>query len=738
MIHLISNSVIKTSVGIFIAVKGLPTAFFLVVFSNVSLQTSSLGMDAKAEDRHYSPVSFVDPMIGVRGEGSCVPGPSMPHGSIHPSPETHAEDNTAGYKPDGKIVGFAQLHAQGTGGVPSYGNILVSPMVGQLRLDEKERASGKRDERASATYYRVHLTKYDISCELSAAEHTAIYRFTFPKSKEVHIIIDMGRKINGEPALKEGSIEIHPGSRTTRGRGIYHKNWNPAEYGLSFYARFSKAPKSFGTWDEGASRQGEKFRKIKGKGGAYFSFETEDREVIYLKVAVSFKDMEKARIWAENEIPGWSLSGVQARARAVWNRELGTVSFKGGDVKDRIKFYTSLYHSQIHPRNRTSDNGGWNSDEPFWDDFYTVWDSWKTAIPLLTIRRPLVARDIVRSFIERFKHNGYVSSSFIQGKEFLAGQGGNDVDNVIADAYVKGVSGIDWPSAYEVLKYHAEYLRTDGYRLSGFTYIGEPNIYTWRLRSGSATQAFAYNDFAISQVAKGLLYLDDHAYYLKRSENWKNVWDSSAQSDGFTGFARGRNADGTFAGTDPKDLKDESFYEGSSWVYSYLASHDVGGLIQKMGGRDTFVKRLEHALEKGLIDFTNEPSFQTIWYFSNDLIDRMDLTSKWVRRLLRHFPHDGYPGDEDNGAMSSLYIFLVSGIYPFAGQDIYYLHAPVYPETVFHLEDGKKFRIIAPSASREDVNIRKIYLNGRVLGRNWIRHGEITRGGTLMFDMGKQ
>jgi predicted alpha-1,2-mannosidase len=677
----------------------------------------------------------VDPMLGVAfGHGSCVPGVCLPHGSTYASPDT-TKNSTAGYVPGEAIVGFSQLHTQGTGGTPSYGNLLVSPQIG-LAIREVDHASRRSAEVARCYYYGVHLDRYGIKCEVVPGRHSALYRMTFPKSTDAHIVLDVARKLGAAAAMRDGSVTIERATGAIHGGGTFALNWNPAPYTLYFRAEISKRPAAIGVWKGSDVQAGVASADARPKQplGVFARFGTEANEVVYLKIAVSFKSETQAARWLAEEIPAWDFDGMKARAKAAWDEALAVITLEGSTPAVNRKFYSSLFHALVQPRDRTGDHANWDSTEPFWDDQYTLWDSWKTLYPLLALIRPEDVRDNVRAFIDRHKHNGYVATAFIQGKEYKVGQGGDEVDNIIADAYAKHIAGIDWQAAYELLRYHAEEHRTRNYREHGFVAFKEKNDYCGRMKSGSSTISFAYNDWCVAQVAKGLGKEADYQRFLKRSANWKNVWDPAAEDSGYRGFVRARYADGRFADTPARKGYNTDFYEGTCWIYSYVIPHDVPGMIERMGGRDRFIQRLCFALENDLIDFTNEPSFMTIWLF--DQVGRPDLASTWADKLRRLYDDQGYPGDEDGGAMSSLYVFLTAGIFPIAGQDTYYLHGPSLPKMVLHLSGGRTLTILGNHASAKNIFIQSAKLNGQPLTQPCLHHADLVRGGVLEFTMG--
>ncbi len=694
---------------------------------------------------------LVDPFIGSAGRGSTMPGPCLPHASIYPSPETLGA-TPGGYAGGQPIIGFGQLHTQGTGGNPSYGNFLITPRLG-LEINETAHASPKTDEVAKAYVYSVRLTRDEIRSEIVPARHSALYRFTFPASDAAHINLDVARKIRGELALDEGSVKSDPATGLITGGGHYSKNWNPAPYELFFAARIDTTPDAVGTWVgatvqpgvasasahsiETTSPNGRK--QMSGQSlGIYARFTTKAGQQVMLKIAVSFTSVEQAQRYLDAEIPAWDFDGLRTTAAATWHRALSVATIEGASDEEARKFTTAVWHAMVQPRDRTGDLPGFDPKAPLWDDHYTLWDTWKSLFPLMSILEPEAMRDNIRSFIERHRvaPDGYVAEAFIQGHEFKAGQGGNEADNVIADAYAKKIPGIDWEQAYAVLMHHAETARTKNYREHGWMASDEKTDYSRRIRSGSATVDFAYNDFGVAQVAKGLGKTADYERYLARSKNWLNVWDDSLVSDGYHGFVRGRTRDGKFSATPANLGFNTDFYEAICWEFSFNVPHDLPKLVEKMGGRATFTRRLAHAFREGYINFGNEPAFMSPWLFAR--VGRPYLASYWANELRSEYAGHNLPGDDDDGAMSSLYVFLTAGFFPVAGQDLYLLHGARVPQIEFHQSNGKTFTIIAENAGGENLYVQRATLNGRALDEPSLHHADIVAGGELKFVMGSQ
>ncbi|HNX34934.1 MAG TPA: GH92 family glycosyl hydrolase [Kiritimatiellia bacterium] len=675
----------------------------------------------------------VDTLIGVVGHGSCMPGPCLPHASIYPSLNT-LKPTTSGFVYGDDVVGFAQLHTQGTGGTPTYGNFLVSPRLGP-GIAEKDQASPLADVATAPFAYRARLTRWDTRCTVVPAAHSALYRFEFPVNEDARLVFNVARKIGKATALTNGTVTIDPASGTITGGGTFDGNWNPAPYRLFFAAKVDAKPVACGTWTGSNSVDGATSARIEKREGlgAWLRFDARQTRTVHLKIAVSFTSAERAAQWLDQEIPAWDLDALQAQAEGAWDHALAAIAVDGMPEAEQRLFYTHFFHSMVQPRDRTGDADGWPVDAPCWDDHYTLWDTWKTLFPLMAIVRPDVVASNVRSFSERLRLNGQCAAAFIQGKEYRVGQGGDEADNVIGDAYAKQIPGIDWNAAWEVLAANAG-RRTEDYRTRGWVAHKGKHDYCGRMKSGSGTIGFAYNDWCAAQVAAGLGKAEEAQRLLARSRNWRNVWDDSLADSGFTGFIRARNADGTFQNTEARKGYNTDFYEGTCWQYSYVLPHDVPGMIEKMGGKATFIERLQFALSNGLIDFGNEPSFMTIWLF--DHVQRPYLASYWADKLRGLFTQDGPPGDDDSGAMGSLYVFLDAGFFPFAGQDTYYLHGPRAPRFAFRQPNGKTFTVTAENAGGNRIYIQSATLNGKPLDAPVIRHRDIVAGGTLAFVMG--
>ena len=705
----------------------------------------------------FDPTDHADPLFGVGSATSA--GPSLPAGSIHPSPETLECDN-GGYLRNQPIVGFGSAYISGSGGKKCYGNFLICPTLGEIEADRERRAvyakGGK--ERARCYEYAVELEN-GIAVKVTPAHASAIYSIKYPDDADASLLIDVAHKLDIDASLKQGSVTVIPEKRLIVGGGRFFGNWNELDWDMYFAMEIDTDPSEISIFE------GEMIHTVKEKTcvsineekrlGAFISFGKEVKGDVKVKLAISFRSAEHAAEVLSHEIPDFDYDKVKEEAKEKWRAVLSAIEIDTEDPALFRRFYTAMYHMNIQPRNRTRDLGKW-------DDFHTVWDTWKTTFPMYSLIYPEKMGEIIDSMIDRAKENllngsGIVlGDEYLTGQETLAGQGGNDVENVIVDSYIQGVPlrRHTWYEGYEVLLKSAELMRSPEYIENGYAYetkttaTGVP--YTWRMKPAASTMGFAFNDKAIANMARALGKADDYKKFEARSKNWLNVWNEKNESEGFHGFPQKRNPDGTFdEGFDPHGGYNKHFYEATSWDASYINYNDHEGLIEAMGGADEFTKRLKFACDhsvnyynddhgkEGYLNFTNEPSFHIPWLFCVDKISRPDLAAEVIDRIIKRFSlENDYPGDEDNGGMSSYYVFLMSGFFPFSTTDRYYLHGTRLNRIVFHLSGGKSLVITGENVGEGNIYVQSATWCGKALDRCTLTHAEIAGGGELHFVMG--
>ena len=699
---------------------------------------------------------YVDPLLGAAGGGNVFPGAVVPFGMVKAGPDMvapYGHDGNAGWNDTGDISGFSQTHVSGTGGGDKYGNVLVQATIGEVApLDS---ASPRADEKASAGLYSVKLARYNVGVEITAARRSAIYRLQYPAGTKANLLFDVGHYLlsgmrTGErQSLVSSQIKIVSPTEVA-GSTSLTGGWNkqPNTFTVYFCARTDTPAESWGTWLDGQLQPGSKsaIGKVESKSGAWLTFANKSGRLVLMKVGISFISVEQARRNLAVEIPAFDFAATHAAALAKWNSALSKIEIKGASPEQNQIFYTALYHTMLMPTDRTGENPLWKSTEPYYDDYYAIWDIFRSSGPLLTLIAPDRETGIVRSLVDIYRHDGFLPDAR-SGNYNGRTQGGSNAEFMITDAYVKGLKGINWADAYAAEVHDAEVSPTDHFKegrggLDDWHNLGYVSI-EGSDRPASVHMEYAANDFEVALLARGLGRTADYKKYLARSANWKNLWDPDLSDGGFQGFIRPRYRDGSWltpyttlmTGT----WNGNTFYEGNAWTYSTFVPQDVASLITQIGGPERFVARLDAFFQvPGRYDVGNEPGFLAPYLYN--WAGRPDKTAEHVRAIIAanfHSGQNGLPGNDDSGAMSSWFAFGQMGIFPNAGQDVYLIGSPAYQQTTLHLAEGKTFVIEARNLSTENIYVTAATLNGKPLDRSWLRHKEIIAGGRLVLTMSK-
>lgn len=715
--------------------------------------------------------AYVDPRIGSEGLGRVFVGPSCPYGMVKPSPDCTVHPNSGWLPMPEQVNGFAQLHVSGTGGGPKYGNILVMPF-GE-GMDRTDHADRRKSETIRLGYYATTLQRTGITAEMTTARRASFYRFTYPKDSLRSLLIDAGFFLGEDPVPDAREAQQFVGSevqivsdREVMGYSRIRGGWNNGRaYTVYFYAVTDRPFRQTATWKGEQISPSPYQTDTQQKTGALLRF-SPDTDTLQLKVGISFISSLKARENAQAELPHWEFDTAYKALLSQWEELLGRIEIDR-DTPDSLKrmFYTGMYHTMLMPVDRTGENPLWSDNEPYYDDYYAIWDTYRTSTPLITLIDPQRETDIVRSLIDIYRRDGYMPdarSGNCNGRT----QGGSNAEIVIADAMVKGLTGIDYRSGLEAMLKDAtvppggnEEAEGRGgllpYLELGYVPYGIP-------RAGTRTVEYAFCDYAIAVVAKGLGEEELYRRYLRQSANWKNLWRADYEHGGAKGFILPRDKEGrwldrlpygrsriqhptftytplTFEGPWYTPWWSMFFYEASSWEYSLSVPHDVPGLIEQCGGTEAFEQRLDTFFACGYYNVNNEPSFLTPCLYH--WIDRPDKSSDCVRQIIDAHYNDspaGLPGNDDSGAMSSWFVFHATGLYPNAGHDYYLIHTPLLRQTTFHLQGGNTFTVKAEGLSAKNRYIQSVLLNGKEYPYSSIRHSDILGGGELLLKMGKR
>jgi predicted alpha-1,2-mannosidase len=732
-------------------------------------------------------VKYVKPIIGTEKMGHTFPGATVPFGAVQLSPETDTipysvggkytgtvYNYCAGYKYEDKtIVGFSHTHFSGTGH-SDLGDFLVMPTVGPLQLNAGSSADPKSGYRSAfshanevveAGYYKVKLDDENILAELTATKRVGVHQYTFPKSDQSHIILDLMSGIynyegkNVWTYVRVVNDTLVTGYRQTNGwartRTVY------------FAMSFSKPFKSYGQKNyDGAQPyrgfwrkfdQTKNFPEIAGKDiRMYFDFNTEASEKIKIKMALSPVSQDNALENMRAETQGWDFDKIKQQSQAEWEKELDKIKIDASE-DDKINFYTAMYHAFINPTTYTDVNGeykgldqGVHKAEGFTNyTTFSLWDTYRALHPFFNIIQPSRNNDIVKSMMAHYEQSALkmlpIWSHYANDNWCMSGY--HSV-SVLTDAIIKGVYTGDAGKALDaciVTANHRDYEGIGDYIDKG--YIPAEHSGT----SVSNTLEYAYDDWCIAQLAKKLGRQDVYNTFIKRSGNWVNNFDPSI------GFMRPKMADGSFkAKFDVLSTQDQGFIEGNTWNYSFFVPQDPKALIAKMGGAkkvglrldslftmhlpDEFFAETEDITREGIVGgyvHGNEPAHHVVYLYN--WVGQPSKTQSRIRMILKmqYKPTpDGLGGNDDCGQMSAWYMFSSLGFYPVApGSDEYSLGSPAVKSAVLSLENGKTFTVEALNQSDKNVYVSKVTLNGKVLNGLTIKHSDITAGGKLVFTM---
>lgn len=704
---------------------------------------------------------YVDPFIGADGGGYTFPGATLPSGMVKVGPDCNNLTENAGWEAKGNIVGFSHTHINGSGGGCKYGNILFMPTVGQVKpLDY---SSARANEHSEVGVYSVDLTRYNTSVRLSASRSAAIHEYTFPATDKANVLVDLGSFLSSNERQEFVGSEIRILSNTeVEGYSRIRGGWNIGRaYTVYFYAKFEHPATAFGTWKSGKLSPNVKSQfDSNEKTGAYFTFDTRKNKTIRVKVAISYMGVNKA-LFNAGEIATWNLDMVKAKAENEWNKILSQVKVEGGSEESKKIFYSSVYRIFLQPTNYKGENPLWKSDKPYYGDYHAIWDTYRATHPFIALLRPSLDGEMVESLVDIYRFDNYMPDARTSNDNGRT-QGGSNSDMLVADAFVKGIKGVDYKTALQAMIKNATVPPGDDERKQGRGGLLDYNrigyVSTDFERCGTRTLEYSANDFAIATLAKGLGDSTNYKKYRKKASSWENIWNPNIESIGFKGFAWPRKSDGTWVDTSKFSVFasgsfEHPFYETFSWEYSFYVPHDMKRLIEKMGGKEIFTRRLDTYFTQsfpgkrndllfytkmvGMCQISNEPSFLTPSLYC--YVNEPYKTAKIVRQILAtqyNATRSGVPGNDDSGSMGAWYAFHALGFYPNAGQDVYLISSPIFPKTTITLENGEKVVIIAKNASDKNIYVQSCMLNGKSFNNCWFSNKDIANGAFFEFEMG--
>ncbi|MDY3968153.1 MAG: GH92 family glycosyl hydrolase [Prevotella sp.] len=726
----------------------------------------ALALCVTAMGRHYEPVDYVSTLVGTQSSyaistGNTYPAVCMPWGMNFWTPQTGKMGDgwTYTYTAD-KLRGFKQTH-QPSPWINDYGQFTIMPETGEAPIfDEEKRASwfSHKAEVATPYYYRAYLADYDVVTELAPTERAAIMRITFPENKS-YVVVD---------AFDKGSyVKIMPKERMIVGYTTKNSGGVPHNFKNYFVMKFDKDFTYTAAVADGRINTADVKAECNHAGGIV-GFKTSRGEQVNVRIASSFISEEQA---LENlkELGSDSFDEVKARGRKTWNDILGRIEVKSDDIDHLRTFYSCLYRSVLFPRSFYEKNakgeivhyspyngevlpGYMFTDTGFWDTF-------RCLFPLLNVMYPSMNEKMQAGLVNAYKESGFLPEWASPGHRGC--MVGNNSASIVADAYLCGLKNYDAETLWQAVVHGASAVHptvSSTGRL-GYEYYNKLGYVPYDVKINenvARTLEYAYDDWCIYEFGKALgKSKKELEPFRKRAFNYRNVFDSESK------LMRGRLKNGKFQSPFSPLKWGDAFTEGNAWHYTWSVFHDPAGLIQLMGGKQTFNNMLDSV-------FNVPPLFDDSYYGSviheiremqimnmgnyahgNQPVQHMIYlygysgepwkTQYWIRQTMQRMYNanpDGYCGDEDNGQTSAWYVFSAMGFYPVCpGAGEYVLGAPYFDEMTLHLENGRTVSIKANDNTDDNCYVNSLTLNGKPYSQNYIKRSDLMQGAQFVYNM---
>ncbi len=770
----------------------MPKKLVLTVFTALLLVIAIVACSNREMVKR--PVDYVNPLVDThKSRWIFFSSASRPFGLVNLSPDTETNGTwNSGYIYDSKKVRcFSHIHAWQMSGIP------VLPVTGEFKghkgMDIYASTFSHETEEVVPGYHKVHLDDYGITAELTSTDRTGFHRYTYPASDSSFVIFDTGAYLAHGPVV---SSEVFTVNETEiAGKALMaHTRRRPKDTWVYFVARFSKPYEQFGGWVDSTLVAGTPEAVAGKNAGAFVRFSTGSEEQVLMKVGISYTGIEGARLNLDTELPHWDFDRIVDESLNVWDDWLGKIEVEGGTEKQRIKFYTDLWHA-LQGRRIISDADGhycdMTGDEPVvrqvklekngtpafnMHSFDAWWGSHWSLNILWSLAYPHVMEDFCNSMVEMYNNGGLIPRG-PSGGNYSFVMIGDPAVSFFACAYAKGIRGWDTEKAYEGLYKNAF---PGGIRdRAGYEFGDNPSGggMEWYVKNGyvpeglegngfhkdgaAMTLEYAYQDWCLAQLAKGLGKDSDYQLFSERSLNYRNIWDPSV------GFMRPRMQDGSWLeGFEPvgEGFSASGFCEGNSAIYTHFVPHDIQGLIGLVGGKEKYTEFLNESFEKATgnnfvadhgkhsiswVDYDNQPGTGMAHLFNYS--GAPWLSQKWVRLVKEQAhgditPYGGYHGDEDQGQMGALGALMAMGLFEVRGgcaeKPVYEITSPLFDSVTIHLDrgyyEGEKFVIKTRNNSKDNMYIQSAELNGEPLNNCWFHHGDLAGGGSLLLELGAE
>ena len=709
-------------------------------------------------------VDYVSTLVGTQSKfelstGNTYPATALPWGMNFWTPQTGKMGDGWAYTYNAdKIRGFKQTH-QPSPWMNDYGQFAIMPITGGLVFDQDRRASwfSHKAEVAKPYYYKVYLADHDVTTELVPTERAAMFRFTYPETKNSYVILD---------AFDKGSyIKVIPEENKIIGYSTKNSGGVPENFKNYFVVQFDKPFTFTSTVSENRILPNE--TEAKGNHtGAVIGFATKKGEIVHARVASSFISPEQAELNLK-ELGNKTFDQLVSSGRNIWNREMGKVEIEDDNIDNLRTFYSCLYRSMLFPRSfyeidakgqvmhYSPYNGKVLPGYMFTDTGF--WDTFRCLFPFLNLMYPSMNRKMQEGLVNAYKESGFLPEWATPGhRDCMVG---NNSASVVADAYIKGLRGYDIETLWEALKHGTNaHLRGTASGRLGYESYNQLGYVANNIGIGqnvARTLEYAYNDWTIYALGKKLgKPADEIEIYKKRAQNYKNVYHPERK------LMVGKDDKGVFnPNFDAVDWSGE-FCEGNSWHWSFCVFHDPQGLIDLMGGKKEFNTMMDSVFvipgklgmeSRGMIHEMREMQVMNMGQYAhgNQPIQHMVYlynysgepwkTQYRVREIMDKLytaAPDGYCGDEDNGQTSAWYVFSALGFYTVCpGTDEYVVGSPLFKSAKLHLENGKTVTIKSDNNQPDYCYIKEMKVNGKPYSRNYLTHDQLTRGANIQFRM---
>ncbi len=701
--------------------------------------------------------AYVDPYIGSGEHGHVFVGANVPFGAVQVGPQNIFKgwDWCSGYHySDSIIIGFSHTHLSGTG-CSDLGDILLMPYTGEVRTlrGEQDNIKGAAssyyshaNESVEPGYYSL-LMDNGVKAELTATERVALHRYTYPAEGERRLLINLKEGIGDvayDTYLKKVDEYTVEGYR-------FSKGWSP-RHKVFFTLKSEQPIASLAVFNDDQPAGNDELKGESVKGVITFK---SDAPTVLVKVAISSVSCENALANLQAELADWNFDGVRNEATRKWNEQLACIDIDTPDERAKKIFYTAMYHMFIAPTLYCDVNGDFrgHDDKVYtnntWKNYstFSLWDTYRTLHPLFTIIKPQYVPDLVNSMLSIYDQQEKLPIWPLIGGETNQMPGYSAVP-VIADAYLKGITGFDAERAYQAMVASSVYEKQNG-----VPYVLEKGyIPCDKVREAtSIAMEYAADDWGIALMAKKMGKTDDYQTYLKRGKYYAQYFDKSIN------FIRPKMNDGSWRTPyDPFRSVHSvgDFCEGNGWHYTFFVPQHPEGLIALMGGDAPFIAKLDSLFTAegemgaeaspdisgliGMYAHGNEPSHHVTYLYS--YAGEPWKTAEKVRFIQDEFYTDqpeGVIGNEDCGQMSAWHVMSAMGFYQVnPSNGVYVFGSPLFPKATIHLPEGKTFEIVAQNNNKENIYIQSVTLNGQPYEKSYILYEDIMKGGNLTFVMG--